>query len=77
MGISLDVKLHHIHLFFSFQIFFVLYETPHQEIHIFHYRDSLYKNEIHLYTQILHYQQYYRYFSRLELSFTGFQYKNI
>ena len=58
MGILLYVKLNCIHLFFGFQIFFVLHETPHLEIPIFHYRDSLYKNEIHQYTHILHYQQY-------------------
>ena len=57
MGILINVKLHCIHLFFVFQIFFVLHETPHLEILIFHYMDSLYKNEIHQYTHILHYQQ--------------------
>ena len=58
MGILFYVKLHRIHLFFGFKIFFVLHETPHLEIPIFHYMDSLYKNEIHQYTHILHYQQY-------------------
>ena len=60
MGILLYVKLHPIHLFFGFQIFFVLHETPHLEIPIFHNSDSLYKNEIHQYTHILDYQQYKR-----------------
>ena len=45
-------------LFFCFQIIFVLHETPHLEILIFHYMDSLYKNGIHQYTHILHYQKY-------------------
>ena len=58
MGNLLYMKLHHRHLFFGFQIFFVLHETPHLEIPIFHYWDSMYKNEIHQYTHILHYQQY-------------------
>ena len=58
MGILLYVKLHRIHLFIGFQIFFVLHETLHLEIPIFHYMNSLYKNEIHQYTHILHYQQY-------------------
>ena len=37
----LYVKLHRIHLFFGFQVFLALHETPHLEIPIFHYMDSL------------------------------------
>ena len=47
-----------VYTFHWFQIFFVLHETPHLKIPIFHYMDYLYKNEIHQYTHILHYQQY-------------------